>query len=140
MNILEAKHKIKLYLDQIAHEDVQEYEDDEFIFPDEHGVTMVRVKQWSSDYCIATLTSPIIFGVPESPEFYEYIAQNAHRYRLAQLAIEEWKGGFIVMFKRYMVCELLSRKELEMVMAQISFTMVAIRSEIQSKFGGRFPP
>lgn len=87
---------------------------------------------------LVTITAPLVWNVPATPDLFEYVAFNADNWFFGHLSVEtaDEGGGVNVFMTHTLLGDYLDAEELRSAAFGIAVAADEIDDEIKSKFGG----
>jgi hypothetical protein len=135
--VLLLKDKVQRYLADLIGS-VELIPDGAYSFQTGSARVFVRCTPWGSDSTIVSVTCPILFECPASPELYEQIATHADDYLFGHLsATVQDDGTVMVMFTHTLLGDFLDPEELKHAVGALVTTADQLDDELQARFGGK---
>lgn len=105
-----------------------------------HGSSRVFVSAWTrddADWTVVKLEVPLLFGVKEAPEVFEYVALHADVYIFGHLNVTRVEDGLNIFLSHSLLGDYLDEDELVRATGVMGSIADELDDELKTQFGGR---
>ena len=96
----------------------------------------VEVHPYGDDELVVQLTAPVLFDVPPSREFSDWVLENSATWVLGGLVYFEDEEGATLLFRHTILGDYLDKAELLASAYAVGSTADLIDDDLQARFGG----
>lgn len=101
----------------------------------ESARVFVGCSEWGEN-TVVRVFAPVLFGVPPTPELYEYVATEGGNYILGGLCARPGDGGVTLEFRYTVLGDFLDAEELAQAVMAVIFTANGLDDKLKPRFGG----
>ena len=136
MNVLVTRDKVQRFLSDLV-SNIGIDNNGKFTFRHGSARLFIDVRAHGKDdgSTLVTITCPLVFSVPRSPELYRFIATGS-TYYFGHLRAVDVDAGVTVAYEHTLLGDYLDPEELKWAVGAMAGTADDLDTEIQQKFGG----